>query len=195
MMKKLLAGAIAFALTVAVGCEQKSPPGGPGAQNAPKNTTGGPAAANRDHATANRDHDRVAPGTPGTTGTAGTHTTGGTTARGQSGDDRDNTFRLEKPSTVELKQAESKNVVIKIDRGTTFRQPVKITFEGLPEGVMMEPATAEIPAGQSEARVNVKTTNKTPVGDATVNVTATPQTGKPVRMDMKIKVDKGGTTK
>src|SRR5206468_921827 len=101
-MKKLLTSLIAVTLAVAVGCESKSPPGGPGAQ---KTDTGATK-----------------------------------TARGQSAE----TFKMVKPSTVDLKQAEAKEVELKIDRGKTFNETVKITFENLPDGVTMEPPAAEI---------------------------------------------------
>lgn len=152
-MKKLLASVLAAALVAVVGCEQKSPPGGPGAQKTDTGTT--------------------------------------KTVRGQSSE----TFKLEKPSTVDLKQGEAKEVAIKIDRGKVYNEPVKITFNSLPEGVTMEPASAEIESGRDQAVFKAKTTNNTPVGEKTIKVTATPKTGEPTYQELKVKVEKGGTAK
>jgi len=171
-MKKLLAGTIAFAFTVAVGCESKSPPGGPGARS--------------DNKAGTTAQERGTGAAPGTT----------TTARGQS-EDSANTFKLVQPSTVDLKQNEAKNATVKIDRGKSFDQPVTLTFE-LPKdmkGVTIEPKSVEIQPGHDSASVKVQTTNDTPVGDFSVNVVATPKTGQAVHQTMKIKVDKGGTAR
>jgi hypothetical protein len=152
-MKKLLTSLVAVTLAVAVGCESKSPPGGPGAQKTDSGTT--------------------------------------KTARGQSAE----TFKMLKPSTVDLKQGEAKEVDVKIDRGTTFNEPVTISFDSLPEGVTMEPASAKIESGHDKAIFKVKTTNNTPVGDKTIKVVATPKTGEATQEELKIKVEKGGTAK
>src|SRR5207237_1289244 len=67
------------------------------------------------------------PGAKAPTGGAATTDRGtGTTVRGQS-DDKNNTFKLVKPGTVELKQAEAKTFDVKIDRSKDFTQPVTIT--------------------------------------------------------------------
>lgn len=175
-MKKLLAMAVVVALGT-VGCESKSPPGGPGAQ---KTTTSSTSSTTADRGTAKGTGDHSA-----------TTTTTTTTARGQSAE----TFKLVKPSTTELKQGEAKEVTVKIDRGRDFKEPVMISFEQLPKGVTLEPATAEIQPGHDQAVFKVKTTNDTPVGDAMLNVLAKPKTGESVRMEMKVKVDKGGTAR
>jgi uncharacterized membrane protein len=151
-MKKFLLGFVAVAL-VAVGCENKSPPGGPGAN--PK-----PGGAN-------------------------------TTARGQGGD----TFKLENPGSMTLKQGEQIEQTLKIDRGDNFKQPVTLTFDNLPKGVTMVPASIEIQSGNSQARVAVKAANDAPTGEHDVTVVAKPQTGAQVEGKLKVKVERGGHAK
>jgi hypothetical protein len=99
------------------------------------------------------------------------------------------TFTLNTPGTTEMKQGETKDVKVSISRGKDFTQPVTLTFsEG--KDVKVEPAKAEIPAGTDSVVVHISSTPNTPVGESTVDVTATPKTGEALKGTMKVKVDK-----
>src|SRR4051812_17786791 len=51
----------------------------------------------------------------------------------------DETFTLSVPS-ASVKQGESKTVTVKITRGKNFTEDVALKFDGMPEGVTVDPA-------------------------------------------------------
>jgi hypothetical protein len=101
------------------------------------------------------------------------------------------TFSLSPPTfATKLKQGEAKNVTIDIKRGTNFAEDVSVKFEGVPQGVTIEPADPMIKHGDDKTEVTVKAAKDAAVGDFTVKVIGHPTKGKDAAHDMKIKIDK-----
>ena len=138
-MKKLLASVVAVALALAVGCDNKSPQGGPGA-NPPK------ASAD--------------------------------------------TFTIHAPGTAtDLKQGDKQEVKLSVDRGKDFKEDVTLKFEA-PKGITVEPESKAVPAGEKEVAVKVSAGPDATEGKHTVNVTATPKSGKAVTTKFELNVKK-----
>lgn len=125
-------------------------------------------------------------GGPGATPTGSTsgHKPDGTST------DKHATFTVKEPSTVDLKQGETKDVHIAISRGKEFRQKVDLKFD-MPKGLSVDPATTFIPADKDDVVVKVKAADDAPVGnDNVIKFSATPETGTALQSTMKVKVDK-----
>lgn len=147
-MKRLLASVIVAALVAAVGCENKSPPGGPGA-----------------------------------------------TKPGQdAGQGKAETFKVKAPGETKLKQTETKNITIDIDRGKNFDQPVTLTFE-MPKGLHVKPESVTIQAGNSSGKVDLVADKDASVGEQAITIHAKPTSGAEVSTIWKVHVDKGETAK
>jgi hypothetical protein len=132
------------------------------------------------------------PGGPGATGTTGTATTRQDTSRTDTTrtDDTANTFTVKVPAgatNVEIGQREE--VTISIDRGRTFNQNVKLSFKPV-EGLKVTPADATIKAGENETKVFVEAAEGAALGNKTIEVTATPDTGKATSVTMTVEVVK-----
>lgn len=119
-------------------------------------------------------------GTPG-----GTGTTGEQPAYGQA----DNTFNLSVPLTSSsLQQGEVLKGKIGIQRAKNFDDNVSLKFSDLPKGVTVDPATADIKSGETEANVTFKATDETPLGDFSVKVTGHPTTGSDAHIVYKLTI-------
>jgi hypothetical protein len=124
------------------------------------------------------------PGGPGATNT-GSHSV--TTAVSTAED----TFTLSTPTlSTHLKQGESKVVTIGIHRGKNFGQDVSLKLDGLPEGVTADPSAPTIKAGDEDAKVTFKASDKAALGDFTVKVTGHPGKGADASHDLKLTIEK-----
>jgi uncharacterized membrane protein len=92
--------------------------------------------------------------------------------------------------STHLKQGEAKQVDISIDRGKNFDQDVTIKFEGLPQGVSIEPGSPAIKHGEKDVKVTVKASDSAALGDFTVKVTGQPATGAAATHDLKLTIEK-----
>lgn len=100
------------------------------------------------------------------------------------------TFRVNVPNlTQAIKQGESQRIDIKIDRETNFDQDVTVSFEGLPQGVTIEPPRLVIPAGEEGEKVTLQAASDAALGEFEIVVNGTPTTGAVARSEMKIKVE------
>ena len=164
-----LAGALA--MFAAAGCTQESNPGGPGVASAPRTTssttttsTTKPNGMSRQEVVENRETQK-----PVVT-------------------DKANTFTLHAPKMeTSLQPGKTREIEISISRGTAFKQSVKLEFKP-PVGVTVAPAMATIPAGQDKVTVTVEATNGAPVGKAQIQVTAVPDTGKSVSLEVPVEI-------
>jgi len=128
--------------------------------------------------------DKGTPGGPGATGT-GSHSV--STAISTAED----TFTLSTPTlSTHIKQGESKVVTIGIKRGKNFGQDVSLKLDGLPEGVTADPSAPSIKAGDEDAKVTFKASDKAALGDFTVKVTGHPGKGADASNDLKLTVEK-----
>ncbi len=110
----------------------------------------------------------------------------------------DDTFNLSVPSSLPfesttVKQGGAAQVVVGIKRGKNFDQDVTIKFDGLPSGVTLDPASADIKRGETEAKFTLKATDVAALGDFTVKVTGHPAKGGDAKNEFKVTVEKKST--
>lgn len=145
---QLLAPALGLALVV--GCECKSPPGGPGAAKA--KSTSGPMV----------------------------------------GTDN-NTLKLKVPAAeTSIKQGETKELSIGIDRGTGFDQDVDIRFENLPAGITVAPTNGKWPASEKVPwKVSISAGANAALGHQKLTIVGTPAKGDSTSTTIDIEVKAG----
>jgi uncharacterized membrane protein len=103
----------------------------------------------------------------------------------------DNSFKLSTPTlATKLKQSENKVATISIKRGKNFDQDVTLKFEGLPQGVSIDPANPVLKHGEEEVKVTIKAADDAAVGDFTVKVVGHPKEGPDAVSDLKLEVSK-----
>jgi hypothetical protein len=101
------------------------------------------------------------------------------------------TFKLSLPSgSTHVKQGETKMATISVDRGKSFTQDIRVSFENLPQGVSIEPATATVRSGDSKESFTIKASDSAQPGDAAVRVIGHPTSGPDSTGEMRITVDK-----
>jgi hypothetical protein len=104
--------------------------------------------------------------------------------------DKDKTFVVNKPLTeTDLEQGESEDLTISIDRGSEFKQTVKLQFKP-PQGVTVTPGDGMIGPDADDAKVVIAAAADAPVGKHKIDVTAVPESGKAVQLQIDIEVKK-----
>ena len=165
---RLISAAALFGMVVGVaGCTQESAPGGPGVstQTAPSNSTSPARSA--------------------------TSTTTTTAQKPVVVTDKNNTFTLEVPKmTTSVNRGKKEDVTISISRGSEFKESVKLQIHA-PKGVTVTPAEPVIQAGQNKVTITIQAAGNAPAGKANIDVTAVPQTGKSVSLQMPLDVKQG----
>src|SRR5205823_13699467 len=87
------------------------------------------------------------------------------------------TFDIKAPMTsTTLKQGETKEVKLTIDRGKDFHDAVELKFEPA-TGLTVDPTTETVKADQKDVTIRVTANKDAKVGDETVRVMATPPAG------------------
>jgi uncharacterized membrane protein len=103
----------------------------------------------------------------------------------------ENTFKLDTPNlSTKVKQGETKDVTIGIDRGKNFDQDVTLKFEKLPTGVTIEPAAPVIKHGDKETKVTVHAADDATLGEAKITVDGTPSKGATASNTFNLTVEK-----
>jgi len=103
----------------------------------------------------------------------------------------EDTFTLSVPTfSTKLKQGESKEVKVGIDRGKNFGQDVTLKLEGLPTGVSVEPAEPAIKHGDKDVKLTFKAADDAALGDFTITVTGHPEKGPDATNKVKLTVQK-----
>jgi uncharacterized membrane protein len=166
---RLISAAALFGMVVGVaGCTQESAPGGPGVSTQSQTTTSNSTSP---------------------AGSATSSTT--TTAHKPVVADKNNTFTLEVPKmTTSVDRGKKEDVTISISRGSEFKESVKLQFHA-PKGVTVTPAEPVIQAGQDKVTITIQAAGDAPAGKANIDVTAVPQTGKSVSLQMPLQVKQG----
>jgi uncharacterized membrane protein len=103
---------------------------------------------------------------------------------------KNETFTISAPSTeTSVKQGEEKEVDVTINRSKDFKQDVTLTFKG-DKGVTVTPESATVKASDKDTKVKVRVAAEkdAPIGEATVRVTAKPETGDSTSAEFKVKV-------
>ena len=100
-------------------------------------------------------------------------------------------FALNMPFwTTAIKQGESKAVTISIKRDKTFDQDVTLKFDRMPKGITVEPSTAVIKNGESEAKFTLKAADDAALGDFAILATGHPTKGADATHEFKFSVAK-----
>jgi uncharacterized membrane protein len=82
-----------------------------------------------------------------------------------------NTFELEIPTgATNVDKGATQTMTIGVDRGDDLKGAVALTFKP-PEGITIEPASAEIPADKDEVEITVKAADDAAAGEKTIPVT------------------------
>jgi uncharacterized membrane protein len=115
---------------------------------------------------------------------------GGCIWSGSGGTGKADSFTLEgPPRTTALKQGESQTVKIAVQRGTDFKQAVKLTAEKPPQGVKVEFTPADVKAGDKEAEMKITAEKDAAVGEHAIVVKGAPDSGSAHTVDVKVKVE------
>lgn len=105
-------------------------------------------------------------------------------------EDSENVFTIKVPETaVAVTQGQEEKMTISLDRGDTFDQTVKLSFE-LPDGVTITPEDAELMKGQNEREFSIKAAEDAAAGEHAVKVTGKPETGEATTVSFKVQVEK-----
>lgn len=100
-------------------------------------------------------------------------------------------FTLSMPFwTTAIKQGEAKSVSITIKRDKRFDQDVTVKVDSLPKGITLEPASAIIKTGESDAKFVLKAADDAGLGDFAVMVTGHPTMGADATHEFKFSVAK-----
>jgi len=99
-------------------------------------------------------------------------------------------FRIDVPTfDVKVKQGETQSISIKLQRGESFKQDVKLKIETAEGGVSVDPAKINVKASDSpEVELTITAPKDAALGDYTISVTGTPETGEATSAEFKVKV-------
>jgi hypothetical protein len=194
-MKKLVAGVLVAAVAAMTGCNT-SGPGGPGATGtASRMSNYGPAHTNGG-LTADTAHHTTPGEAPRANVPAGEAPKGNAPLLGNK-----NSFRLEGPaglvSSVTLKQGEKKEIALTVDRGSDFKQSVKLEVMNQPKGLKVHFEKPTVPASDKEAKVMIEADKTAPLGKQEVDINGMPESGPAPEQPLKltVNVEKGGEGK
>lgn len=179
-MKMLLSLGLMTVLFVSFGCGNKSDLGGPGASNTASSRMSSYPPAD----TSSTTH---------TTGTAQTAHREGTGAHNRDilGKPKNDTFDLKAPSlATKVKQGESKQVTITVERSNDFKEDVTLKAMTSDKGLTISPSTATVKASDAntDVKFTVTVTKEAAVGEHMINVTASPSKGAPTSVNFKVDV-------
>ena len=89
-----------------------------------------------------------------------------------------------------LKQGDTKEVKLTVDRGKDFHEDVVLSFTA-PTGITVDPMSHTVAAADSkDVSVKITAAKDAPVGEHDVKVTGTPKTGNATSVMIKVKVEK-----
>lgn len=101
----------------------------------------------------------------------------------------ENTFRINTPSETDVKQGNTAEMTVGIDRGKNFDQDVVLSFDGAPKGVTFSPDRATVKNGEKNVKINVNAAADAPRGGHKVTVVGTPKTGPATSVQFRIDVE------
>lgn len=117
---------------------------------------------------------------------------GGSVAKGEG-------FKIDVPTfDVKVKQGETQSLTIKLQRGESFKQDVKLEIETA-EDISIDPTKVTVKASDGQdVQLMIMVPKDAALGDYIVTVTGTPETGEATSVEFKVKVvamDAGYTIK
>ena len=126
------------------------------------------------------------PGGPGVTNTPSTSVT---TANRPTYGEAEKTFELSVPTlATRLSQGETKAVTISVSRGKNFDQDVTLKFDGVPQGITVDPAAPAIKHGDKEAKLTLHAAPDAALGDFSIGVAGHPSKGPDATTKMNLTV-------
>jgi uncharacterized membrane protein len=98
-------------------------------------------------------------------------------------------FKIDVPTfDVRVKQGETQGITIKLQRGESFKQDVKLQIKAA-EGISVEPGKILVKASDAQdVLLTIVAPNDAALGDYIVTVTGTPETGEATSVEFKVKV-------
>jgi hypothetical protein len=100
------------------------------------------------------------------------------------------TFTLSNsPDSMSVKQGEAKAFTVSINRKDNFQEDVRLSFEQLPKGVIVDPANPIIKHGDKEVKFTIKTADDAALGEFKVNMIGHPTKGLDSVSELKINID------
>ena len=98
-------------------------------------------------------------------------------------------FKIAVPTLdVKLKQGETKNFTVSLERGDYFKQDVKLQIEAS-KGISVEPTSVKIKASEKpEVQLQIAAPKDAALGEYPVVVKGTPETGEPTTTEFIVKV-------
>ncbi|MGA1979585.1 MAG: hypothetical protein ABSG99_03340 [Sedimentisphaerales bacterium] len=98
-------------------------------------------------------------------------------------------FKIDVPSSdTKVKPGETQTVTIKLQRGESFKQDVKLQIEAA-KGISVDPAKVIVKAGdEPDVKIMITAPKDAALGEYKVSVTGTPTTGEPTSAEFKVKV-------
>jgi len=108
---------------------------------------------------------------------------GGSVAKGEG-------FKIDVPTfDVKVKQGETQAVAIKLQRGESFKQDVKLQIETAEGGISVTPTKVLVKASDSpEVPLTITVPTDAALGEYVITVTGTPAIGEPTSVEFKVKV-------
>jgi uncharacterized membrane protein len=98
-------------------------------------------------------------------------------------------FKIDVPTLdTKVKPGEIQTVTIKLQRGESFKQDVKLQIEAA-KGISIDPAKVLVKAGDKpDVQLTITAPKDAALGEYIVSVTGTPETGEPTSVEFKVKV-------
>ena len=98
-------------------------------------------------------------------------------------------FKIDVPTfDVRVKQGETQSITIKVQRGESFKQDVKLQIKAA-EGISVDPKKIVVKASDvQDVLLTITVPNDAALGDYMVTVMGTPETGEPTSVEFKVKV-------
>ena len=102
---------------------------------------------------------------------------------------RDEGFKIAVPTfDVQVKQGETKEATVSIQRGDNFKRDVTLEFKPT-KGISLEPAKALVKASEkTDVHIRITAAKDAAIGEYRVYVKGTPEKGQSTSMDFKVKV-------
>jgi len=98
-------------------------------------------------------------------------------------------FKIAVPTfDTKVKQGETQTITIKLERGESFKQDVKLEIKAA-KGISIDPAKVLVKASDKpNVQLTITASKDTVLGEYKVSVTGTPETGEPTSVEFKVKV-------
>ena len=99
------------------------------------------------------------------------------------------TFRVVVPATSsDVKQGEVQTVRVSVERGTGFKQAVKLEVKA-PTGLKVDPDSTMVkPGDKGDVQLTITADKDAPLGEQKVMVKGTPDQGEPAELEFKVTV-------